>query len=78
MVRGSSSAGQNDIPFPKTGQTGSGADPAVTWVPGIFPEVKWPGREAGCSPPSRADVKKDRAVLYSVHHVDRHNNPFVH
>jgi hypothetical protein len=32
--------------------------PPSQWVPGvIFPGVKWPGREAGHSPPSSAEVK---------------------
>ena len=64
-VRGSSFAGESDLPFPKTGQTGTGADPAVMWVSAFFPDVKWPGREADCSLPSRAEVKNE-LYLYSI------------
>jgi hypothetical protein len=33
--------------------------PPIQWVPGaLSQEVKWPGREAGHSPPASAEVKK--------------------
>ena len=45
-------------------QTGPGAHPAsYTMGMGYFPEVKLPGRGAGHSPPSDAEVK-ERVELY--------------
>jgi hypothetical protein len=32
--------------------------PPIKWVPGLFPGVKWQGREADHSPPTSAEVKK--------------------
>jgi len=40
--------------------------PAIKWVPGVFPVIKWLGRGVDHPPPSSAEVK-ERAELTSTH-----------
>jgi hypothetical protein len=53
-------AGAGNFSFHHRIQNGSGTHPApIQWVPGTLSlGIKWPGREAGHSPPSSAKVKE--------------------
>jgi hypothetical protein len=68
-------AGTGDFSLHHCVQNGSGAHPASypAGTRGSFPGIKWPGHEAGHSPPSSAEVKEWVEVYTSTPPIRLHS-----